>query len=476
MLHKPVGNPAARPDVSEPGANPGNAVEDFGDARLGTPAASPGPAASGRSQNPFISRVARVVRFTAKALLPFAVLAAGWGGYQYLKATRPEPPKQAQTERVFAVTMHPVKRQTLQPTLKLYGTTVAGREFDIRALVSGRVITTSDELREGGLIGAGQSLITIDPFDYRTALEEAKAQRTETSARIREQEASLASEKRSLEHARSQLALAEADLERAVTLAQRGNLSEKSVDDRRQILLQRQQAADQTANSLAVWEARIAQSKAAVARLDVVIERAGRRLEETVLTAPFDAYVTEVSAQTGRMVGINDKIAKLIDRAWIEARFTLTDSQYGRLIAKYGRLEGRKIELTWRLGSEAFRYAAEVSRIGAQISSSSGGIDVFARIIDPTTPTQIRPGAFVEIEVPDVRFDDVVQVPNAALYDGDTVYVAVAGRLDPRKVEIVGTAGSDLLLRGPLNDGERIVTTRLPTPGKGVAVKEAAVP
>jgi len=407
-----------------------------------------------------------------KTLLPLIMIAVGIAGYKYLKATRPEAPKQAQSERAFAVETVAATRTSARPSLTLYGNTVAGRQVDIRALVAGRVVKTNDELREGGHIKAGETLLIVDPFDYKAALDEAKAQRAESAARLAEQQASLAADRTSLEHARAQLELARSDVERAKQLVARGNLPERSLDDRRQIVLQRQQAADQFANSISIWNARIAQTRTTAQRLDVIIARAERRLSETELKAPFDAYVTEVSAQVGRMISVNDKVATLIDQDWIEAKFSLTDSQFGRIMAREGKLEGRKVEVHWTLGGKTFTYAATIARVAARITSASGGIDVFARILDPSAPVPLRPGAFVALSVEDVKFNDVIRIPSTALYDGDTVYAIVDGRLDPRKVEVVGTSGSDLLVRGPFKDGEEIATTRISTPGKGVLIKK----
>ncbi|MGD9786163.1 MAG: efflux RND transporter periplasmic adaptor subunit [Hyphomicrobiaceae bacterium] len=458
MLHKPD---AAQPEGRRAGEPKGGTA---------------GAEAAGQRGRSLAARAAAAMRLLLKLLLPLAALAAGYAGFKYLKATRPEPPKQAQRERVFAVEMRPAVRERLQPTQRVFGTAVAGREVDIRALVAGRVVSTSPELREGGTLTSSETILTIDPFDYETQLSEAEALRAETLARIAEQEASVVMETRSLEHARAQLELAKADLGRAETLTRRGSLSERTLDDRQQIVLQRQQSADQMQNNLAVWKARIAQSKAAIERLDVSIARARRRIEETRLKAPFDALVTEVAAQTGRMVSVNDKIAHLVDSDWIEVRFTLSDAQYGRLAAAGEKLDGREISVRWTLGSQSFVYPARVVRTGTRIAATSGGVEVYARLADPAKPMRMRPGAFVSVEVPDIVFEDVVRIPNAALYNGDTVYVAKEGRLDPRKVELVGTADNELIVRGPFSEGDKIVTTRLSTPGKGVAVKEAPRP
>jgi RND family efflux transporter MFP subunit len=238
-------------------------------------------------------------------------------------------------------------------------------------------------------------------------------------------------------------------------------------------VLQRQQAADQIENNLPVWEARIAQQIAAVSRIDTAIERAQRRLTETELRAPFSAFVTEVGAQVGRLVSSNDKVATLIDRNWIEVRFNLTDEQFGRIVAKEGPLDGRQVEVRWVLGNNTFTYTATIERIGARISSATGGVEVYARIKDPSQPVPLHPGAFVEIDVPDTKFNSAFRLPSTALYSGNTVYVIEKERLIPRKVRVIGGIENDILIEGEISDGDRVMITRISTPGEGVKVTEA---
>ena len=414
----------------------------------------------------------RALRLLLQVLLPIAVIAAGYGGYQYLKATKPEPSKQRNVERAFGVRVVPVSIGTFQPKLTLYGSAVAGREVDLRALVSGRVVETSAHLREGGVVEKGAQLLSIDPLDYKTTVAEARAQLSEARARSAEFKASRGADKASLEYARQQLELAEADLERARPLAKDGTVSGRTLDDRRQIVLQRKQAADQLANALLVWDARIAQQDAIVIRLDSTIAQAEQRLEETDLTAPFDGYLTDVSAQVGRMVGVNDKVATLIDRDWIEARFTLTDQQYGRIVAKEGSLEGREVDVAWKLGANEFIYKAKIERVGARIATGSGGVELFARIEDPLNPIPLRPGAFLSVSLPDATFKDVIRLPATALYNGDTVYVVADGRLQTRRVTVAAGSDSDILVRGDLKPGESVLSSRISTPGDGVLVRE----
>ena len=82
----------------------------------------------------------------------------------------------------------------------------------------------------------------------------------------------------------------------------------------------------------------------------------------------------------------------------------------------------------------------------------------------------MRPGAFVEISLPDKNYSSVFKIPSVAVYSGNVVYVVVDGRLAPRKIEVVGSDGKDLLVSGDLKSGDEIITTRLSKPGTGVRV------
>lgn len=413
-----------------------------------------------------------VMRRLAQFILPLVILGIGIGGYQYLKSTRPEKQKRPTQERVFAIKSTIAKKQALQPTLKLYGTTVAGRQVDIRALVSGRVIEASPALKNGGEVQQGDVLLTIDPFSYDNAVTESQASLAESRARLSELEASIATDAAALEVAKRQVQLSTIDLKRAQPLAKRGTVSKRTVDEREQTLLQRKQDADRLENSIKVWQAKVAQQKAIIARQGSALQLAKRRLEETRLLAPFHAFVVDVSSHVGRMVGANDKIATLIDREWVEAKFTLSDEQYGRLLGDKTAIEGRTVNVIWSLGNNEVVYPATIERVAGRVNAATGGVEVLARITNPNKPVPLRAGAFVEIMVPDKTYDNVVRLPPTALYAGNVVYAISDGRLDERKIKVVGAFGNDILVEGPVKDGERILISRISTPGSGVRVEE----
>ncbi len=407
----------------------------------------------------------------AKLLLPLLILAVAVGSYNYLKTTKSKPKKPQLVEKVWPVEALAATPTSHTPTLRLYGKTVSSRRVDLRALVSGKIIEVSNELKEGALIKKDEQLLKIDDFDYKGALVEAKANLKEAKAREAELKANIELEKENLKYAEDQLALARKDFARADELSKRGTVTKKLADDRNVIVSQRAQAVATTRVNLDLQSARQAQQAAVIDRLNWKVTQAERRLKETSLIAPFDAYVSAVNAEIGRTVSANDTIATLIDQKKIDVRFTLTDAQYGRILTHDKTLNGRSVKVKWNVGEKPVEYQATIVRTGAIIASQTGGVEVYAEVKDATKPVPLRSGAFVVVSIADREYLNVYRLPQTALYNGNNIYVIKDDRLTRRAVEIVGASGSDTLIRANIADGEKILLTRLTLAGDGVKVR-----
>lgn len=405
-----------------------------------------------------------------KFILPLAIIGGGVAGYAMLKASKPAPRKPQVVEKVWPADAVTAVASAVTPKLSLYGKTVSSRQVDIRALVSGKIIEVGDGLKEGALVKKGEMLLKIDAFDYQGALTEATANLNEAIAKRDELSASIKLEESNLSHALDQLELAKKDYNRVAELSKKGTVTKKLADDRNVIVSQREQAAAASRVNIELQKARMAQQVAIADRLQWKVTQAKRRLEETTLTAPFNAYVSAVNAEVGKTVSANDSIARLIDREEIDVRFVLSDAQYGRILAHENTLIGRDVAVSWKVGETPVTYTANVVRIGAEISSQSGGVEVYAKVDNPTEPTPLRAGAFVEVTINDRQYEDVYQMPQTALYNGSTIYLIENERLKPVTIEVVGTSGSDILVAGDIPSGSRILTTRLTLAGEGVKV------
>jgi len=403
-------------------------------------------------------------------LLPLAILGAAVAGYVVLVQSKETIEPRKVTEKSWPITVQPVVIADQTPELRLYGEAVAGRQVDMRTLVAGEIIATGPNFKLGGTLKKGDMLVTLDAFEYKAELDEAKGSLLEAQARLSEYNARVQLEINQLEVARFQLELAQKDLKRAVRLKKQGSISQKGVDDREVTLSLRQQAISQRTSNIEIQRARAEQQRAVIERLKTAVRRAQRSLRNTQLVAPFDAYVAKVDGEIGRFVSANDRVATLIDSQKIDVRFSLSDGQYGRIIADEGTVIGRPVRVVWRVGLNQHNYDGIIERVSAQISASKGGVDVFARLDLSTAKTPLRTGAFVEIYLKDKTYDNVARLPETSLYDNARVFVVEKDRLVEKQVKLVGYAGSDVLVRGGLKPNDKLLTSRLSAPVNGLLV------
>ncbi len=415
-----------------------------------------------------------------KAVLPAILVVAAVAGAIVLVRTKPVVAPSDKVEQPWLVSVSAVTLADVQPTLRLFGEIVPGREVELRALVAGEVVAVGEAFVDGGVVAKGTMIIGIDAFDYQAKFDELSAQIGEARARLEEITAHRMSYQSALARDRELVKLHLRDVERMRSLSGQGTVSAKRMDTARMELTKQRKATEMRQSDLAAETAHVKQQKAVIQRLGVGLRRAERDLQRVRLTAPFDGYLADVQAQVGRRLNANDQVARLVDANRLEARLTLSDSQYGRLVSE-GPLAGRPVQIIWRVGGKSFPYAGRLDRIGARIDSTSGGVRVFARLDGadrnkprrnkPRLSSPLRPGAFVSITLPDQIYHQVARLPESALYHTNAVYVVKGERLEKRAVQLLARVGNDVLLRGELEDGDQVVTTRFAEIGPGQKVE-----
>lgn len=414
---------------------------------------------------------ARIGRAALQVTLMLAVLGGSYFAMERLAASRPDRTPRVFEPTIYTVETIPVRKADNRPAIHLYGQIDSARSIDLRPLVPGQIVEVHPELAAGRRVSRGDILLRIDPFAYDGAVLEARANLAATEAMIVEIEARLASEREQLAGSDEQLALARSDFERATALAASGAFTSRDVEDRRLIVSQRELAVSQRRNNILIAQAQRMQQAANSERLAWKMREAEQRLADTALLAPFDAVVSEESAEAGRSVSAGDIVAKLYDDRELEARFTLTNAQYGRMATDADPLIGRPVDIVWTVGGIDYRYQAEIDRIGAKVAAERGGVEVFARVAASDYAVELRPGAFVALTVPDRTWPDTVRLPETALHELDHVFVVEDGRLRRQDVRVIAYDGEDALVETDMVDGTEVMITRLTEATDGVLVR-----
>jgi RND family efflux transporter MFP subunit len=401
-----------------------------------------------------------------------AVIAGAMSFQRYLVATKPATPRIPTPERVRPVDTVIAKTMDAQPTLRLYGQISAGRSVDLRMLVGGEIAWVAPGLVDGGKVAKGAELVKVDAFDLDGALVKARTEVAEAEARINEIAARVALEGDARRRAMEQLAVAEREVARLTMLQERAASSVAALDASRSRLAAARLAVEVRDSQVRVLEAQSARELASLDRLRWNIAKAERDIRNATLFSPFEGIASNVAAEVGRLVNVNDRVATIVDLERFEVRYALTDAQYGRLVAGGDKLEGRKVTVIWQGGGNEIQARGTVDRLSPVVAAQTAGFEVIARLERSPATEALRPGAFVAVLVDDVPALGVVRVPQAAVHPGNRIFqIGADNRLSSIEVTIAGFDGDEMLVRGPIPEGSQIMASRLPDAGPGVLVK-----
>ena len=196
------------------------------------------------------------------------------------------------------------------------------------------------EVVENQTVKAGDTLVTLDDGDYRNALEQAQAQLQTQKLSLNRIDAQIAGAEASLQQAVAQKGSldaafrgAEINLKRATEL-QSKDVGTVASTDNAQVAME-QAKANVVAGEASVVSARAnidllrAQRKEAegsVKSLELARDKAERDLSFTVLRAPYDGVIGNLSVQTGDLLSVGKRLASLVpmDDLYIDANFKET--------------------------------------------------------------------------------------------------------------------------------------------------------
>jgi RND family efflux transporter MFP subunit len=304
--------------------------------------------------------------------------------------------------------------------------------------VSGKVVSVSPNFVAGGFFRKGDTLLQVDPSDYRTALKRAEASLASMRARLAD------------EQARSEQALKDWR-----NLGREGEPSD--------LVLRKPQLQDAIAN---------------VSAAEADVEKARRDLQRTRITVPYDGLVKEKSVDIGQYVtpGTPLGVSFAVDTAEIRLPLSRDDVAYLNLpsATDAGEVPFPKVTLLAEEAGRTRSWQAELIRTEGVVDETSRVINAVAQVVDPygvlgiSTQEELKVGTFVSARIEGIQVDDVVVLPRYALKSDNTVLVANEERkLEIRPVTVIRAEPKVVYLSSGVQAGEKVVTTTLEAPIPG---------
>ena len=337
---------------------------------------------------------------------------------------------------VSVITVAP---KTFPLTFEYVGQTAGSREVEVRARVTGILLTRNFD--EGAPVRQGQSLFTIDPAPYQAAAARAEADVGAAEARLEQ---------------------AKRNAARLKPLYAEKAVSQKDYDD--------------AVSAAAIGDADL---KAARARL----AEARLNLGYTKVEAPVSGVASRALRSEGSLVSGPDVLLTTVmqvDPIWV--MFGIPDNDQGRLQKELqaGRIVMPKdgtfdVALVLPDGS-AYGHTGKLNFSDVRISPATGTRESRATI--PNPDGALRPGQFVRVQLRGAQIPNAVSVPQRAVLEGPQgkfVYVVNAqSQAEARPVEAGEWAGNNTwIITSGLKPGERVITDGVMKLGPGAPVRIA---
>jgi HlyD family secretion protein len=334
-------------------------------------------------------------------LKPLVILAALAAGVVLLRLTvfRPQP---------VPVTVQRVEKGRVEDTVvnSRAGTVQSRRRSEMSPGIPGLVVEIP--ARKGARVKQGDVLLRLDDREHQA--------QTELARRALEAARAVA------EQARLEAGQAEREWKRAQELARNNVVSETVLDlDHTRALT--------TQAVLVAAEARIQEAEAS-------LDAARATLAKTVITAPFDGVVLDVTTEVGEWISPSPPgvpippVLDLIDPDALYLSAPIDEADVARI----------RLGLPVRITLDAFRgnsFVGALTYVSSFVETrqeQNRTLRVEAEFRDAPLPPNLLPGLSADLEVILDARDDVLRIPTFALLENSRVLVVEGGRLVERKV------------------------------------------
>ena len=384
----------------------------------------------------------RLVSVLLQILLSIAVLGCGVALATYYLRTGPEakPHKRQASPPLVQVTQ--VNYGTHQLTINGMGTVLAAKEINLTPGVGGEIIAISDNMVPGGFFTKDETLIAIDPLDYKLAI-------------LRLQ---------------SEVAKAQNDFE-----LEMGN--QRIARKEYEILGQEVTA---TEKKLMLRDPQLRISEATLQGVKATLAQAELNLKRTRVDAPFNGVVLSRSVNLGTRIAESTVLATLVgtDEFWIKLAIPTDQLKWITFPADGKQGSKVRIFLQDNATGESFR-TGRVIRLAADVEEKGRMAAVYVAVKDPlcllpenSKNPKLLLGSFVRADIEGAELASVVSINRDHLRENNSIWLMKDDNtLEIRKVNIVAKTNDQVLVESGLQNGERLIVTGLSSPVAGSLVQ-----
>lgn len=351
--------------------------------------------------------------------------------------------------------------RTMEKAISVTGSLAADETVVISPEIAGRVTNIFTDF--GRTVRKGDVIAQLDRTEFQIQLDRTRAAFNQALARIGlkpGQENAPPASTATMRQAQAQLEDARSKYESAARLVKTGDISQERYNEIEKAYRAREAAFEATQDDLRTLWMNMEALKAEV-RL------AEKRLDDTILRAPFDGAVMQKHVSVGQYVRANDPLLTIVKVHPLRLRVEVPES------AAWSVRIGTPLSFTTD-AAPGVTFQAAVRELNPSLDERSRSLTAEARIAG--NDSRLRPGMFVQVNLVTERASQAVMVPKSALYSIAGLTKVFALR-DGKAVEYRINPGRELdgwieVPADRIQPGDHIAVSNVPMLVNGAAVRE----
>ena len=402
----------------------------------------------------------------------------------YVVVSRRNAPRQEdipETSRPLIVIETPMT--TVVPRVLGFGTARPHDVWSAVAEVKGRIVETHPELTAGSMISQGEIVARIDPTEYELQIAQIKAELAQIEAQQAELDTQEINYQDSLAIEEESLRLARSELARFAKLRTSNAVTESQLEETSRMVLTQQQSVQSLRSSLKVLPTQRNALAASLEAKHAALGQAQLDLDRTVLRAPFDCRLSDVSLEAGQFVAAGQSLFEAYGSAITEVEAQMPIDQVRKLLTPETgplNLNGDAmrmirdvfdVQVTVRLrtGDFVVEWDGRFDRVREELDLQTRTLRVVVAVdrpFDNVIPGQrppLSPGMFCEVELRSKPRTNKIVVPRTSVWDNAVYLVNDENRLQRKPVKVAFSQGGFSVIAEGLYGGERLVVSD-PTP------------
>ncbi len=357
--------------------------------------------------------------------------------------TEPKAKRAGATKQTaMLVDVMTAERDTFRPVVSAMGTVIPSQDIILSPRVSGEVISLSESFTPGAFVRKGETLLQIDPADYKNELQ------------LRE----------------SNLRQAVSDLKIEMG---RQNIAEKDYQ-----LLNETLSEEQEALILRKPQLNAARSSVEAARASV--EQAKLDLKRTTIKAPFDAHILTRNVNVGSQVSPGQDLGRLVgmDTYWVETTVPLSKLRW-LTFPDNEASEGSLVKIHNRTAWNENEYrTGRLYKLVGTLEDRTRMARVLVSVPDPLAHEPesgelpvLMLGSFVEARIQARPIPDVIRLSRDYLRKEETIWVMEKDSLRIHNVKVLFRDQHFAYIAEGLSETDSIVKTNLTTVVNGAPLR-----